>query len=640
VTRGRLEELYEGRSDLSVEEARSVFESVGLPLFEGALALKREDSRLILPDFVTPQICRLWGFLAADGWLTDGQLYFARGLDEIQNKKYEDMLEAFGLPVGFQNGKEEAYVSSVAFVSLFRELGWTDGAHDKRVPGWIFGLAREYREEFLEGFADGDGHRRAGSTSCTIQLCNRLLVEDLKTLVDGLGWTCGLVHTYQSKESVIKAGTPRALWPGKFVEKDLVIKGGPQYSICWSKNSLACDRGWSSEPILSISKDGEDETFDLEVADASHSFVTNGVCGENSVLEPARWIWKRLMLLEDAALVYRLQRAPERYAFYVDTGDLPPPEALAYVNRVRQNFKKTKYVNPSTGKVDLKFNPLSQDEDFFIPVRKGAESNRVEVLGAPSWQHMEDIEYFRDKLFAALKIPKSYLGQEEGVNRATLGSQDVRFARTVLRIQRELRNGMGKVTRVHLAALNVDPKSVEYDIHMTVPSAIFELAQLEVRNARADLAGRMREFVSLRWMLNKIFGMSDSEIEEIIKERGDDVVREAEEQAKAQQAVNPPEAEAPPEGDDQETPPEGEGEPKESVTSPLIENFSRQKRFYSKTRRARGISEQELLVGDRGSERRAEDKLNKLLESDKKLAHRLDEVSSLLGELRAVAARK
>jgi hypothetical protein len=316
-----------------------------------------------------------------------------------------------------------------------------------------------------------------------------------------------------------------------------------------------------------------------------------------SVMESARWIWKRLMLLEDAALIYRLQRAPERFAFYVDVGDLPPAEALAYVNRVRQQHRKTKFFNPQSGKLDLKHNPVSQDEDFFVPVRKGVESTRIEVIGSPAWQHMDDVEYFRDKLFAAIKIPKAYLAQDDNTARAVLSSEDVRFARSILRVQREIRNGLAKVCRVHLAAIGVDPKRVEYEVHMTVPSAIFELAQLEVRNARADLASRMREHVSLAWVLKEVYSYSDPEIETIIKQRDEDIIREGQAQMKGQGGG-------------------GGG-------------------FESKSRSVRsGISDQQLFAGNREGEKRANGKLNKLLANDRHTAKRINELGGLLRELK------
>lgn len=409
-----------------------------------------------------------------------------------------------------------------------------------------------------------------------------------------------------------------------------------------------------------------------------------------SVLESARWIWKRLMMLEDAALIYRLQRAPERYAFYVDVGDLPPAEALAFVNRVRQGHKKTKYFNPTTGKLDLKFNPISQDEDFFIPSRKGQDGTRIEVLGAPSWQHMDDVEYFRDKLFAAMKVPKAYMGQEQGVARAVLSSEDVRFARTVLRVQRELRNGLAKVCRIHLAALNIDPASVDYDIRMTVPSSIFELSQLEVRNARADLAGRMGQFVSMHWIMSNVFGFSDSDIETILAQQSEDSIRTATNQAKADIAVQKYQQEnapppppmpgqepgaAPPGGAPPPAAPAAPGTPgavpadggptapevtppeqaptladtQPQPASPASDAVGRVQRLmaYRNTKypltqsrrssRSNVITEEELFRGaNRESEKRALDKLEQLLKNDKALAARLMEVRSLLEEVRTM----
>jgi hypothetical protein len=138
-----------------------------------------------------------------------------------------------------------------------------------------------------------------------------------------------------------------------------------------------------------------------------------------SVLDGARWIFKRLIMLEDAAMIYRLQRAPERFAFYVDIGDLPPQEALAYVNKVRQMYKKKRIIN-SAGKLDLKYSPLAADSDFYVPTRKGTDGARIETLGAPAWQHMDDVAYFQNKLFTALSVPKAYLAHEEGAHRNSL----------------------------------------------------------------------------------------------------------------------------------------------------------------------------------------------------------------------------
>jgi hypothetical protein len=289
---------------------------------------------------------------------------------------------------------------------------------------------------------------------------------------------------------------------------------------------------------------------------------------------------------------------------------------------------------------------------------------------------MDDVEYFRSKLFAALKVPKAYMGQEEGVARAVLSSEDVRFARTVLRVQREVRNGLAKVCRIHLAALNIDPYQVDYDIRMTVPSSIFELAQLEVRNARADLAGRMGQFVSLHWTLSNVFGFTDHDIEKIIEQQEEDAVRIAVNQVKAELAAQKyqqenappqpmpdpnavagapaPEAGAPP-GQEQ-TPPDGV-QPAEDTSAPApapapapsdgtdprtkrLTAYRNKKYPLNQGRKSprRGIiTEEELFEGShKENDKRAMDKLELLLKNDKALAVRLLEVRSLLDDLRSV----
>lgn len=241
-----------------------------------------------------------------------------------------------------------------------------------------------------------------------------------------------------------------------------------------------------------------------------------------SVLEPARWIWKRLQLLEDSALIYRLQRAAERYVFYVNVGSNPGNEGYRLVNMLRQQFKKKKYVNPKTGELDLKYTMIAPPDDLFIPAVNGDPSTRVDVLGSPSWQSMTDIEYFLRKLFSACLVPRAYLSQEEGINRAVLSSEDVRFARTVMRVQRELKMGIEHICRVHLAALGIPPHVVPFEVHFTVPSAIFELAQIEVKNAQADLMARLREHTSLRYVLEHVLGKSEEDINIIFKQRADE----------------------------------------------------------------------------------------------------------------------
>ncbi|MEM2174489.1 MAG: portal protein, partial [Candidatus Micrarchaeia archaeon] len=255
------------------------------------------------------------------------------------------------------------------------------------------------------------------------------------------------------------------------------------------------------------------------------------------ILEPARWIWRRLMLLEDAILIYRLTRAPARRVFYVDVGNLPPDQALDYLEKVKAMYRKRKFVDPATGRLDFRYNPLSQDEDFFVPVRGGKRTTEIEVLSGMEYTGIEDLEYFRSKLFAALKIPKAYIGYEGEVTRATLSAEDVRFARTVMRIQREIRLGIRHICNVHLASFGIQPALVDFDVLMQVPSAILELAQVEILKSRAELAEALGNLFPVEWILQNVFHLSDAEIDNLLK-----ALKKAEPEAVA---VPPEEVETP-----------------------------------------------------------------------------------------------
>lgn len=240
-----------------------------------------------------------------------------------------------------------------------------------------------------------------------------------------------------------------------------------------------------------------------------------------SFLESARWTTKRLLMLEDAAMLYKLTRAPQRFAFNVDVGDLPPNEALAYVNKVKQTIKKQKYINPQTGKLDLTANPMANDEDFFIPTRKDKPSMEIQDVGGFDGSfYMDDLEYFKNKLYAAIKVPKDYLNySEDSVGKANLSTEDMRFARTIIRIQRELRTGLLNMGRVHLAALGHDPDLLEFDVYLTPPSTIFEMAMMEVRQAQLDIASEYREFVDDLWIATNILKFSEEEWNEIVQRK-------------------------------------------------------------------------------------------------------------------------
>lgn len=240
-----------------------------------------------------------------------------------------------------------------------------------------------------------------------------------------------------------------------------------------------------------------------------------------SILEPARWLWRRLLLLEDAALIYRLTRTPTRWIFYIDVGKLPPSQALGQIRKIKQEFTKNKFVNERGG-VDLRYSPLASDENLFIPVVDGKRTTEVDLMATPEWQVMDDINYFKDKLFSAIKIPKAYLSEESDQRSRVLSLLDIRFARGVMRVQRELKNGIRKICKVHLAAIGIDPEKVSFDVFLTVPSWAYELAQIEVRNAKAEFADKVSAYLPERAIIKLIFGFSDEEIDALRKEKAEE----------------------------------------------------------------------------------------------------------------------
>ena len=174
-----------------------------------------------------------------------------------------------------------------------------------------------------------------------------------------------------------------------------------------------------------------------------------------AVMEPARRIWRQLVLMEDAMMAYRIVRSAERRVFYMDVGNIAPQDVEQYIQKTITAMKRNQVVDSQTGRVDLRYNPLSVEEDFFIPVR-GGESSRVESLpGGAFTGDIDDVKYLRDKLFAAIKIPPAYLSadREASEDQTTLAQKDIRFSRTVQRLQRSVISELEKIGIIHLIYL-------------------------------------------------------------------------------------------------------------------------------------------------------------------------------------------
>jgi len=234
-----------------------------------------------------------------------------------------------------------------------------------------------------------------------------------------------------------------------------------------------------------------------------------------SCLDPARRIWRQLVLLEDAMIAYRVVRAPERRIFSIDVGNIPPQDVPQYMEKVKTEMKRNSVVDASTGRVDLRYNPLSLEEDYFIPMRGGVGSDIKSLAGASSLNDIDDVKYLRDKLFAAIKIPQSYLTNLEGgdEDKTTLAQKDIRFARTIHRLQRSVISELEKMAIVHLYTLGYRGQDLlSFKITLNNPSRLAELQQLEYMRTKFETATAVPEGTySKRWVAHNILGLSDSE---------------------------------------------------------------------------------------------------------------------------------
>ena len=237
-----------------------------------------------------------------------------------------------------------------------------------------------------------------------------------------------------------------------------------------------------------------------------------------SYLEPGRKLYKQYVLMEDAMMVHRLTRAPQRRIFYVNVGAIPPNEVENYMQRMISKMKKTPLIDAKTGNYNLNYNVQNMLEDFFIPVRGNDQSTRIDNAPPLEYNGIEDINYLLNKLFAALKIPKAFLGYEKDLTgKATLAAEDIRFARTIERIQRIVVSELTKIALVHLYAHGYDDESLtNFDLTLTTPSIIYEQERIALMKEKMDLAAQMMEtnFLPTDWIYDKLFHFSEEEFDE------------------------------------------------------------------------------------------------------------------------------
>ena len=263
------------------------------------------------------------------------------------------------------------------------------------------------------------------------------------------------------------------------------------------------------------------DQFSLENYEVAHFRLltdSNYLPYGRSYLEPSRKVFKQLMLMEDAMLIHRIMRAPEKRIFYVNVGAIPPEQVEQFMAETINKMKKTPYIDQATGDYNMKFNMQNITEDFYIPVRGNDNSTKIETTKGLDWNGTEDIEYLKHKMMAALKIPKPFLGYEEGVEgKSTLAGMDIRFARTVERVQRIVESELTKIALVHLYSQGFDDKDlVDFSLELTTPSIIYEQEKVELYTAKTAVAGEMidKKLFSKDWVYENVFGLSPDQYNE------------------------------------------------------------------------------------------------------------------------------
>ena len=231
-------------------------------------------------------------------------------------------------------------------------------------------------------------------------------------------------------------------------------------------------------------------------------------------------------------MAYRIVRSPERRVFYIDVGNISPEDVEQYIEQVKTQMKRNQIVDEDSGQVDLRYNAMSVDEDYYIPVRGSANNTRIETLaGGQFTGDIDDVNYLRDKLFSALKVPKAYLAQTDAAeDKTTLSQKDIRFSRTIQRLQRVVVAELEKICIIHLYTLGFrDTDLTSFKIHLNNPSKIAELQELEHLRTKFDIAGAATDgFFSKRWVYKNIFKLDDEEVERMQIEMYGDALHGAE----------------------------------------------------------------------------------------------------------------
>ena len=269
--------------------------------------------------------------------------------------------------------------------------------------------------------------------------------------------------------------------------------------------------------LVKFKQDGGGGQFEYQNFEIAHFRLlsdSNFLPYGKSMVEPARKTWKQLTMMEDAMMIHRIMRAPEKRIFKIDVGNIPPNEVDTYMQAIIDKMKKVPYVDQTTGEYNLKFNMQNMMEDFYLPTRGGESGTGIESVSGLDFNAIDDIEYLRNKMMSALRVPKAFLGYDEQVEgKATLAAEDIRFARTIERLQRIAVSELTKIAIVHLYTQGFkDEDLVDFELSLTTPSTVYEQEKIAIWQEKIRLATDIQssKLLSDEWIYENIMNMGDA----------------------------------------------------------------------------------------------------------------------------------
>jgi hypothetical protein len=265
-------------------------------------------------------------------------------------------------------------------------------------------------------------------------------------------------------------------------------------------------------------RDGKIKFENYEIAHFRLLTDANYLPYGRSYIEPARKTYKQYVLMKDAMLLHRITRAPEKRVFSVNVGNIPPHEVDAYMQKVMQKMKKTPYIDQQTGEYNLRYNLMNMMEDFYLPTRGNDSATKIDTIKGLEYNAIEDVVFLRDEMLAALKVPKAFFGFEKDLQgKATLAAEDIRFARTVERIQRIALSELYKIALVHLYTQGYDGEALtNFELSLTTPSIVYEQEKVALWKEKVDLAKSIQDtnLLPSDWIYHQVFQFSEDQYDE------------------------------------------------------------------------------------------------------------------------------